>query len=45
VVAVPRDVERRAGDRLQHVEDMLDPLVLFEPPDVEQPRRHGAVRW
>jgi hypothetical protein len=43
VVAVAGDVQHRLGDRLEHVEEQLDPLVLLEPAEVEQPRRRRAL--
>ena len=41
MVAVARDVELRLGDRLEHVEQQLDPLVLLQAPEVEQRRLRG----
>ena len=43
VVAVAGDVEVRLGNRLEHVEQQLDALVLLQAPEVEQ-RRFGRLR-
>ena len=42
VVALTRDVQDGAGDRLHGVQQQLDPLVLLQPPEIQQPRRLRA---
>jgi hypothetical protein len=43
VVAVAREVEVRRGDRVEHVEQQLDALVLLQAPEVDE-RRLGRLR-
>ena len=43
VVALAGDVEMGGRHALEHVEQQLDPLVLLEPAEVEQPRLGGAL--
>src|SRR3954447_18353980 len=42
MVTVASDLEHGAGQRLERIEQHLDPLVLLEPPEVEQ-RRLGRT--